>query len=78
MKAQPKIREALRRQKLTQRELARRAGVTEAAISHILSATGNPTVRTLARIADAMNCQLRIRLVAKEMSEGERCWSLAA
>jgi transcriptional regulator with XRE-family HTH domain len=79
--SEPKVREVLRAKKLTQRELARRAGISEAQLSQILSATGNPTVRTLARIADAMDRRLWIRFEPNEpqpLSEQERGLCLAA
>lgn len=79
-KAQPKIRQTIRDKKLTQCEVARRANISEAQLSQILSAKGNPTIRTLARLAAAMDRELRIRFVSTTppLSEQERVWSLAA
>lgn len=76
------LRRQLRAQGITQRELAHRLGVTEAAISQILSAQGNPTVRTLIRISVALECHLEIRFEAATsnpaLSEQERLWHIAA
>lgn len=40
---------------LTQKELAERAGVTEAAMSHYIRGDRTPRASVLARIADALN-----------------------
>lgn len=44
----------LRRKELTQKELAEKAGVTEAAMSHYLKGDRTPRAAVLARIADAL------------------------
>lgn len=49
----------------TQREIADELGVTEARVSQILAIAGNPTVRTLARVADAVGRELQVKF-AKE------------
>ena len=46
------------RQGMTQAELAIKAGTTQHAISDIEQGTGNPTLRTLDRISDALNVHL--------------------
>lgn len=56
----------LRVASVSQRDLAGRLGLTEARISQILSANSNPTIRTLARIADALGFTLRITFVAND------------
>jgi len=55
------LADAMESSGLTQRQLADRLGITEGRISQILHANGNPTVRSLARIADALNCKIKIR-----------------
>lgn len=52
--------EAIQNSGLSQREVADRLGVSEARISQILDASGNPTVKTLARLADVLGRELRI------------------
>lgn len=54
---------ALRQRGLTQRQLAARLGVSEARVSQLLSASGNLTVRTLARVAGALGCKVQVCLV---------------
>lgn len=48
---------------LTQRQLARRVGTSEAAISRLESGDANATVRTLRRVAAALRADWRYRLV---------------
>jgi transcriptional regulator with XRE-family HTH domain len=52
--------EAIQNSGMSQREVARRLGVSEARISQILGATGNPTIKTLARLADVLERELRV------------------
>jgi transcriptional regulator with XRE-family HTH domain len=55
---------ALRQQRgFTQRELAGRAGMVQEAISTLETAAHSPTVRTLKRIADALDVTLEVRFV---------------
>lgn len=54
---------ALRRRSLTQRQLAACLGVSEARVSQLLNASGNLTVRTLARVAAALGCKVQVCLV---------------
>jgi transcriptional regulator with XRE-family HTH domain len=56
------IADAIQRAQLTQRELAARLGVSEARISQILAATSNPTIKTLARLADVLGRELHVAL----------------
>lgn len=51
--------EALKRSGMTQRELARAAGASEARVSRILSAQSNPKIATIAKLAEAMGSELR-------------------
>jgi transcriptional regulator with XRE-family HTH domain len=57
------IAEAIKKTGMSQREIADRLGVTEARISQVLNATGNPTVKSLARLADVLGGELRIAFV---------------
>lgn len=52
--------EAIHNSGMSQREVADRLGVSEARISQILAATGNPTIKTLARLADVLGRELRV------------------
>jgi transcriptional regulator with XRE-family HTH domain len=56
------IRLARRQSRLSQRELARRSGTSQAAIAAYESARRQPTLETLARIVRAAGQDLRIRL----------------
>lgn len=47
---------------LSQAELAERIGTSQAAISRVENGTGNPSVKTLARIAQALNQSLSISI----------------
>ncbi len=57
------IRVARRQKHLSQRELARRAGTSQAAIAAYEGGRRSPTVETLARIIRATGLDLRIALV---------------
>lgn len=50
----------LREENISQRELAERLGVSEARVSQLISADTNPTVKTLARIANALGRKLDV------------------
>lgn len=52
--------EARLKQKLTQQELAEKAGVTQNTITRLESGTTNPTVATLNRVANALGKELRL------------------
>lgn len=54
------VAELLEQKGWTQRQLAERIGVTEGRISQLLAADSNPTMRTLARIGNALGCELEI------------------
>ncbi|MFN2588833.1 MAG: helix-turn-helix domain-containing protein [Actinomycetota bacterium] len=60
------IKIARRQQDLSQRELARRASTSQAAIAAYESGRRSPTVDTLARIVRATGLDLRIRLAEKD------------
>lgn len=52
-----RIAEALRTAGLTLTDLAQRLGVTPASVHQYIY--GNPTINVLARIADALGCQIK-------------------
>lgn len=54
------VRAARLRAGLTQEELARRAGMSQEALSLLERGVGNPTMKTLERIARALGCSLEI------------------
>ena len=56
------IGEAIHNSGMSQREVAQRLGVSEARVSQILAASGNPTIKTLARLADVLGRELRVEL----------------
>lgn len=66
---QVQLREALNRAGITQRELAKRMGVTEGRVSHMFNAENNPTWESMSRIAEA--CGLRLHVRFCHCSEGE-------
>lgn len=49
-----RLREALRENRLTQKELAEQAGITEAAVSHYLKGDRLPRASVLSRMADIL------------------------
>jgi predicted transcriptional regulator len=53
-------------QNLTQKELAERTGINQAAISKLENGTRNPSVNLLKRLADGMGMALRIEFVPKQ------------
>lgn len=59
-----KVAGLLRAAGVSQRELARRMDVSDARVSQILSGKANPTVRSLARLADVLGFTMRIAFVA--------------
>ena len=48
---------------ITQKELAKLSGLSQAKISRIENFDGNPNLKTLNRIANAMNLMVKIELV---------------
>ena len=48
---------------MTQKELADRSGITQADISRLENGNGNPSIRTLKRLANAMGKNLKIEFV---------------
>ena len=47
-------------EKLTQTELAKKAGVSREVIARLESGTGNPTMRTIGRVARALGRELKL------------------
>ncbi|MBR1561560.1 MAG: helix-turn-helix transcriptional regulator, partial [Clostridia bacterium] len=45
---------------LTQKELAERTGIDQADISKLENGTGNPSLKTMRRLADGMGMRLRL------------------
>jgi transcriptional regulator with XRE-family HTH domain len=54
-----RVRHLRRKQELSQRQLADRAGVARASIARIESETATPDLSTLARLADALGVEVR-------------------
>ena len=53
------VLEQLDRQKVSQAELARRTGIAPSNLSRLLGGRGgNPTLETITRVADALDCDL--------------------
>lgn len=48
---------------LTQKQLADATGITQADISRLENGTGNPSLRTLKRLASGMGMQLKIEFI---------------
>jgi transcriptional regulator with XRE-family HTH domain len=55
----------------SQTELARRAGTRQASISQLESALGNPSIRFLQKVAEALGVELVISLRSKEDVAGK-------
>ncbi len=49
---------------LTQKELSERTGITQGDISKLENGSGNPSVKTLQRLAKAMDMSLKIEFVS--------------
>lgn len=66
------INQAMAQQKVSRIELARRLGVTKAAVTNMLKPDNNFTVGSLQRIADALGISLSVTLDTdeKEPSDG--------
>lgn len=50
---------------ITQQELAKRSGIAQGDISKIERGNGNPSIKTLKKLADAMGKDVQIRFVPK-------------
>ena len=49
---------------ITQKELSKRRGISQGDISKLESCNGNPSIKTLQRLAKAMNMSLKIEFVS--------------
>ena len=67
--AAPIVRYVRERAALTQRELAERAGTTQAVVSRIESGDTNPSVETLRRVVEAAGFQLQLKVVERRVSD---------
>lgn len=54
---------------LTQKELSRKSGISQADISRLENGTRNPSLRLLKRLADAMDSTLRIEFIPKKSTK---------
>lgn len=54
-----------KQQNMTQKELSKRTGITQADISRIENGTRNPSLNMLKRLADGMGMYLKLELVPK-------------
>lgn len=55
--------DARKEQNLTQKELSKRTGITQADISRIENGTRNPSLEMLKRLAKGMGMRLRLELI---------------
>ena len=53
-------------QALTQKQLSEMTGITQADISRFESGTGNPSLRTLKRLAEGLGMSLKVEVVPKK------------
>lgn len=60
------IIDARRSSGLTQKQLAERSGIAQADISKLENGNGNPSLRTLQRLAVGMGMSIRIEFLPKE------------
>ena len=60
------ILDARIRSGMTQTELSEKSGISQADICRLEKGTRNPSVALLKRLAEAMNCTLRIEFVPKK------------
>ena len=58
---------------ITQLTLTERTGIAQADISRLEHGMGNPSVRTLMRIAEGLHCRLRFEFVDAD-AEGDGPW----
>lgn len=50
---------------LTQKELSNRTGIAQGDISKLENGNGNPSIKTLQKLAEAMNMTLKLEFVPK-------------
>jgi transcriptional regulator with XRE-family HTH domain len=63
--------EAIHNSGMSQREVAERLDVSETRISQILAATDNPTIKTLARLADVLGRELSVEFSSEVHVPGQ-------
>lgn len=51
---------------ITQKELSKRTGIAQGDISKLENGNGNPSIKTLKRLAEAMDMSLKIEFVSKQ------------
>lgn len=56
------IRDAMR---MSQKEVAEKSGIDQGALSRIERGIGNPSIKTVERIAEAMDCEINFTLVQR-------------
>ena len=54
---------------LTQKELSKKSGISQADISRLENGTRNPSLSLLKRLADAMNTTLKIEFIPKTQNQ---------
>jgi DNA-binding XRE family transcriptional regulator len=59
------IIDARRKFNLTQKELSKRTGITQADISRLENGNGNPTIKLLQKLANGLDMDLELRFVPK-------------
>lgn len=57
--------DARKKSGLTQKELSSRTGIAQGDISKLENGNGNPSIKTLQKLADAMNMTLKLEFVPK-------------
>lgn len=57
-----KFDELMHEQRLNRRDLAARIGVGQAVLTRFFSGDNSPRLRTLFRMAEALNCELEIKI----------------
>lgn len=57
--------DARKKSGLTQKELSSRTGIAQGDISKLENGNGNPSIRTLQKLAEAMNMTLKLEFVPK-------------
>lgn len=57
--------DARKKSGLTQKELSSRTGIAQGDISKLENGNGNPSIKTLQKLAEAMNMTLKLEFVPK-------------
>lgn len=65
------LSQALEKEGITKKDLAERLGKTQGFVSQILAGGRNLTLRTIADVADALECRIRIRCEKTRQMEKE-------